>query len=136
EDVDDAWHAGFRGPAPWIAGEHHAAGRRAVIRTVARENLVASRRQARQLDRVLVRLGAAVGEEEDVDVARRDLGELRAEARARLGRHERVRVRERLDLLLDGPDDALVAVADVHAHQLAVEIDEPLSFGRPEVNPL
>src|SRR5439155_16284337 len=31
---------------------------------------------------------------------------------------------------------ALVAMADVHAHQLAVEVDEALAFGRPEVDAL
>ena len=31
---------------------------------------------------------------------------------------------------------ALVAVADVDAHQLAVEVDEALPFRRPEVNAL
>ena len=56
-----------------------------------------------------------------------------AEPRARLGRHERVRVRERRRLFLDRLDDALVAVADVHAHQLAVEVEVALAFGRPEV---
>ena len=77
---------------------------------------------------------AAVGEEEHVDVARRDLGEFRAETGARFRRHERVRVRQHLGLLLDGADDALVAMADVDAHQLAVEVDEPLAFRGPEVD--
>jgi hypothetical protein len=85
-----------------------------------------------QSSRVLVRLGAGVGEEEDVDVARADLGELFSQPRARLGRHERVRVGQRRGLILDGADDPLVAVADVDAHQLAVEVEEPLAFRRPE----
>ena len=58
------------------------------------------------------------------------------EARARLGGHEGVRVRQHLRLLLNRADDALVAVADVHAHQLAVEVDEALPFRRPEVDAL
>ena len=56
----------------------------------AREDLVPAGRQARELDGVLVRLRAAIGEEEDVDVAGRDLGQLRAQPCARLGRHERL----------------------------------------------
>ena len=57
----------------------HAAGGGAVIRAVAREDLVAAGREPRQLDRVLVGFGAAVGEEEHVDVAGRDRRELGAE---------------------------------------------------------
>ena len=109
---------------------------RAVIRAVAREDLVTAGRHPRELDRVLVRLGAAVGEEEDVDVAGRDLGQLRAQPRARLGRHERVGVGQHRRLVLDRLDHALVAVADVDAHQLAVEVDEALAFRRPEVDAL
>ena len=136
QDVDDPRDARLGRPAAWIACEHDAAGRRAVIGPVAGENLVAPRHEARELDRVLVRFGAAVGEEEHVDVARRDLGQLRPEPGARLGRHERVGVREHGHLLLDRADHALVAVADVHAHQLAVEVDEPLPFRRVEIDPL
>jgi hypothetical protein len=80
------------------------------------------------------RFGATVGEEERVDIARRDLRQLRTQARAHFGRHERVCVRERLRLVLDRVDDTLVAVTDVDAHQLAVEIDEALAFRRPEVD--
>ena len=109
-----------------------AAGGAAVIRAVERHHLVAAGVPPRDLDRVLVRLGAAVGEEEHLDVARADLGELAPEPRARLGGHERIGVGERFGLLLHGADDALVAVADVDAHQLAVEVEVPLPFGRPE----
>ena len=72
--------------------ERHAAGGRAVIRAIARQDLVPAGVQARQLDRVLVGVGAAVGEEEDVDVAGSELRELGAEAGARLGGHERIDV--------------------------------------------
>src|SRR5262249_60097047 len=43
-------------------------------------------------------------------------------------------VRQHRCLFLDRTYHALVAVADVDAHQLAVEIDEPLAFRRPEVD--
>ena len=95
EHVDDAGHARLGAPAPRVAGQRHRAVRAAVIRAVARQDLVAAGERARDLDRVLVGFGAAVGEEEHVDVAGRELGELGAELRARLRRHERVGVRER-----------------------------------------
>src|SRR5213082_3198868 len=38
--------------------------------------------------------------------------------------------------VLDRAHDARIAVADVHAHQLAVEVDEALAFRRPEVDAL
>ena len=56
--------------------------------------------------------------------------------RAHFGRHERVGVGERRRLILDRLDDARIAVADVDAHQLAVEVDEALAFRRPEVDAL
>ena len=136
EHVDDARHARFGGPAARIAGQRHRAGGAAVIRAVAREDLVAAGERARDLDRVLVGVGAAVGEEEDVDVAGREARQLRPELRARLGGHERARVRQHRRLLGDRARHALVAVADVHAHQLAVEVEVALAFRRPEVHAL
>ena len=65
-----------------------------------------------------------------------DFGELRAEARANFGGHERIGVGERCRLIGDGLDDALVAVSDVDRHELAVEVDEALAFGRVEINSL
>jgi len=134
EHVDDAGDARLRRPAPRVARERDAPAGRAVVRAVPRQNLLPSRGQPRQLDGVLVRFGAAVGEEEHVDVARGDFGELRTQARARFGRHERVHVGQRGGLPLDRGDDARIAVAGVHAHQLAVEVDEALAFGRPEIH--
>ena len=89
---------------------------------------------ARDFERVLVRIAAAVCEKEDVDVAGRDLGEPGAEARARLGGRRRARVRQDGDLILDGLDDARIRVPDVDAHQLAVEVDEALAVRRPQVD--
>src|SRR5258708_14866429 len=134
--MHDTRNARLRGPASRIAGERDAAGRGAVVRAIARENLVTSGRHPREPDRVLVGFGAAVGEKEDVDVAWRDLGELRAQPRARFGGHKRIRVRQHLRLLVNRVDDALVAVTDVDAHQLAVEVDETLALGRPKIDSL
>jgi hypothetical protein len=134
--VDDAGHTGLHGPAARVAGRRQAGAGAAMIRAIAREDLVAAGDEARDADGVLIGLGAAVGEEEHVDVAGTDLRQLLSQLRARLGRHERVRVGERRGLLLNRLDDALVAVADVDAHQLAVEVDVALAFGRPEVDAL
>src|SRR5207248_11404569 len=85
---------------------------------------------------ILVCFGAAVGEEEGINVARRDLRELRAQARAHVSGHEWIGISKRGGLLLDCANHALVAMPDVDAHQLTVEVDETLAFGCPEVNSL
>ena len=95
-----------------------------MIRAIAREDLLAARELARELDRVLVRLGATVREEGDVEVARRDLGKLLRPGAPGARAPERVRVGELLRLRGDRVDDPLVAVADVHRHQLAVEVED------------
>ena len=46
-----------------------------------------------------------------------------------------ISIGKRLRLLVNGVDDALVPVADVDRHQLAVEVDEAFPFRRPEINP-
>src|SRR5262249_17492300 len=48
--------------------------------------------------------------------------------------HKGIGICEGLRLLADGIDDALIAMANVHRHQLAVEVDKPLPVRRPEVN--
>ena len=120
-----------------IAGERDRAGRGAVIGAVAREDLLPAGEPARA---ILIAFSLASApplvKKKHVDVARRDLGQLRAQPRARLGRHERVGVGQHRRLVLDGLDHARVAVADVHAHQLAVEVEEALALGRPEVHAL
>ncbi len=101
-DAHDARDARLRRPAARIAGGHHDLARRAVIRAVAGHDLLAAGELARELDGVLVRLGAAVGEEEDVDVAGADLRQLGAQPGAWLGGHERIRVGQSLHLGVDG----------------------------------
>jgi hypothetical protein len=39
-------------------------------------------------------------------------------------------------LIFDRLDHTLVAVPDVDAHELAVEVDEAFAFGRPEIDAL
>ena len=80
----DADQARLVRPAARVAGERHRAHRRAVVRAVAGEDLVAARVVAGELDRVLDRLGAAEREEDLVEVARQDLGQLLRRAAPRI----------------------------------------------------
>src|SRR5206468_3316078 len=68
------------------------------------------------------------------DVAGCELRELRAKTRAHFGGHERIGISKRRGLLLDSANHPLIAVSDVDAHQLAIEVNEPLSLRRPEVD--
>jgi hypothetical protein len=136
QHVNHSGHPRLGAPPARIARERHRAVRSTVIRAVPGKNLVAPRIGPRQLDRVLVGIRTAVGEEEDVDVSGRELRELRTEPAAHLRRHERVRVGQRRRLLLNGANDPLVVVSGIDAHQLAVEIEVALPIGRPEVDPL
>ncbi len=124
------------GPAARVAGEGHRPEGRAVVGAIAGEDLVPAGVVAGELDRVLDRLGAAEGEEDLVEVAGQDLGQLRAEPPADLGREAGHDVLELRRLLGDRVDDPPVAVADVHRHQLAVEVEDPLALGRVEVDAL
>ena len=133
EHAHDARDAGLGGPAARVAGERDRAGRRAVVAAVARDDLVPARVPARELDRVLVRLGAAVREERHRQVAGRDLGEQLPEPRARLGRHRRPDRRELLGLLLDRRDHLRVAVADRDVDELRGEVEVALAVVVPEV---
>src|ERR1035438_23563 len=97
---------------------------------------MASGKKARDLDSVLGRFSAAIGEEERIDIARSNLRQLRSQPRPWFRRHEWIRIAQHRCLLGNGPDDALIAVSDVDRHQLAVEVDEALPFRRPEINAL
>src|SRR5208282_4169236 len=123
EHMNDARNARLRGPSARIAGKTHRPSGCAMIRTITRQDLVATSEEARDLDGVLVGLGAAVGEEEGVDIARCDLGKLRAQTRPNFCSHKGVRISKRRRLFADGLNDALIAVTDVDGHELAVEVD-------------
>src|SRR5436305_9387240 len=105
-----------------------------MVRAIARDDLMASGEEASNLDSVLVGLGTAIGEEECVDIAGCDLGQLGSQSRPRLCRHKRIRIGKRLRLVVNCLNDALVSVSDVHGHELAIKINEALPFGRPEVD--
>ncbi len=134
--ADDPVDRRLVGPAARVAGERHGPEGGAVVRPVAGEHLGPAREVAGELDRVLDRLRPAEGEEDLVEVARHDLGHLRAEAGPDLGGEGRLDVLQLRRLGRDRVDDPAVAVADVHRHQLAVEVDDPAAFGRVEVDPL
>ena len=51
-----------------------------------------------------------------------------------LGGRIRVHIRELVELIDDGVNHPLIAVANVHAHQLAVEIQIALAVGVPEIH--
>ncbi len=133
-DAHDAGNARLRGPAPGIPGERERTRRPPVIRTIAHEDLVAPGDDTRHADRVLHRFRAAVREEEGVDVAGRDLGQLRPKPRPHFRGHEGIGVGQGGRLLLDGLHHLGMGVADVRAHELAVEVQVALAFGRPEVD--
>src|SRR3989442_1695045 len=135
-DAEDARDAGFRCPPARIASEREGAGGSAVVRPVSRRNLVTPGEHSRDADRIFVRLRPAVSKEEGVDVSGCDLGELCAQSRAHLSGHERVGIGEFCGLLVNCASYALIAMPDVHAHQLTIEVDETLSFRRPEVDSL
>src|SRR5687768_4316146 len=101
-----------------------------MVRAISRPNLVTPAIHSRNADGVLVRLGAAVGEEEGIDVTGCDLAELHGQARAYFRGHERISIGKDCGLFLDRSDHTLVAVPDVDAHQLAIEVDEALVVRR------
>src|SRR5512132_3335165 len=59
QHADDPGDPRLGGPAPRVAGERDRPRGRAVVRAVARDDLVAAGVPTGKLDRVLVRLGAA-----------------------------------------------------------------------------
>src|SRR5215813_9745910 len=137
--IENSYYArdsGLRRPAARIASEGDAACGRAVVRAITRHDLVPTREEAGNLDRVLVGFGSAVRKKEGVDIARSDFCKLRSQASAWLGCHEGISVSEYGSLLIDCLNDPFVAVSDVHTHQLGVEIDEALPFRRPKINAL
>ena len=127
--------AGLVRPAARVAGQGDSAVRRAVVRAIPRDDLVAPRVETRELDRVLVRLGARVREERHGEVAGRHLGEHAPEPRARLVRHRRPDRAELVRLLLDRRDDLRVLVPDVEIHELRGEVEVALAVVVPEVAP-
>src|SRR5205809_2145567 len=103
---------------------------------MARDHLLATGHQARQAQRILVRFSTAQGEEESLQVTWRQLGQQLSKASADLGGELWRGEGEGAGLLGDRLGHATVSVTDVHAHQLAVEVDVALAVGVPEIDPL
>ena len=133
EDARDARDAGLGEPATRIAGERDRAARRSVVRAVARDHLLAAGHPAGGLDRVLVRLGAAVREERVVQVAGHHLGDEAGELRPLVVRHRRADRAELVGLVLDRLDHARVLVADGDVDELRSEVEVALAVVVPEV---
>ena len=137
EHVHDPGDAGLVGPAAGVARECYRPRGGAVVGAVAGEDLVTPGHGSGDADGVLVGLGAPEGEERLLDVAGEQLGELAAEQRPGLGGGDGgVGVSERFGLARDRLDDAGVPMADVHAHELAVEVQVALAVGVVEVDAL
>ena len=135
-DAHHTGHAGLRRPAPWVASEADGPVGRSVVTAIAHQDLVAPREHAHCLDGVLVRFRTTEGVEERVQVTGNQFCQAHREFRADLGCHAGVGIRQRGGLILNGFDHLGMAVADVHAHQLTVEIDPALSFGSVQVDAL
>ena len=121
------------GPAPWLAREVDGETGVAVVRAVERHHLAAAGVQPRHADRVLVGVGAAVGEEDLVHAVGREVDDaLRGLAARRVGVLRRDRS-QRGRLVLDRLDDLRVLVADVDVHELAREVEVLLAIEIPEV---
>ena len=118
-------HAGLGGPPAGLAGERDRAGGGPVIAAVGGEDLVPAGVHPGHPQRVLVGLGAAVGEEDLGQVAGGALGDHPGGLRAHVvggGRRDGGQAR---GLLLDGGDHPRVLVPDVDVHQLAGEVEIP-----------
>ena len=88
--------------------------------------------EARDLDRVLVGLASACGEDRLRQVARRDLREEPGQGGAALLAERRRDVADAFGLLLDGTHDARVAVPEVHVDETGAEIeDAPVARVQP-----
>ena len=133
EKADDPRDARLGGPAARVARRGDRACGRAVVRAVARHDLVPSCKPARELDRVLVRLGAAVREERHRQIARRHLGEEARQLGALLVRHHRPDRAEPVSLLLDRGDHLRVLVPDRDVDELRREVEVALPVEIPEV---
>ena len=134
--ADHTHETWFVRPPARIAGQRHGPHGGPVIGAIAREHLRPTGEVPGELDRVLDRFRSAEGEEHLVEVARHDLGELGSQPRAGLRRERRMDELQPGRLLGDRAHDALVAVTDVHRHQLAVEVEDPLALGRVQVDAL
>ena len=124
-------HARLAGPAPRVAGHRDRRRRRPVVAAVGGEHLVPAGVAAGHADGVLRRLGAAVGEEHHVEVARRQLGDQPGGLAAGVVGVDRGDRAQLVGLLLDRRDQLGVLVADVDVDELAGEVEVASCPRRP-----
>ena len=122
--MDDAGDPRFGRPTAVVAAERHRALRLAVEGTPLRQDLVALREEAGDLDRVLVRLAPTGREDRLREVAGRDLREKARERGAALLAERRSHVTDALGLLLDRTHDLGVPVSEVDVDQSGREIED------------
>ena len=125
--------AGLRRPAAGLTGQRDRRGGRTVVAAVGRQDLVATRVQPGHSHRVLVGLGAAVGEE---DLVRATPGACAADRRRRLAagvvREHRRHHAQLVGLVLDRLDEPRVLVAQVQVDQLRGEVEVAVAVVVPE----
>ena len=119
-------------PAPGVAGHRDRPCGRAVIAAVGGEDLVPPGVQPGHAQRVLRRLGAAVREEDHVEVAWGQVGDEAGRlAPVRVGERRRDRAQP-AGGLLDGGHDPRVLVPDVQVDELRGEVQVAPAFVVPE----
>ena len=134
--MNHAGDAGFVCPAPMIAGQRHRARCCAVIRAVAGDDLVTTGEVPRHLERVLICFRAAEREEKLFEITRHHVGEFFAKSGAHFTRHTWSGIHQLFGLLLNRLNHPLIAVTDVDAHQLRIEIEIALAMSIPKINAL
>ena len=131
EHPHDARHPRPHRPAARVARRAHTAHRRAVIAAVAGNDLVASSKQLRHLDGVLVGLRAAQREEALGEAGH--LGQLLAQRGPHVGGKARPGEAHGIDLILDRLQDLRMLVPDVDVDQLAGKIEPGVAVAVEEV---
>src|SRR5206468_5086704 len=109
-------------PAPRVARCRDRARGGAVVGAVANDDLVASGHPTRELDRIFVRLSAAVREEGVVQVAGHALGDQAGKLRALVVRDSGCDRAQPVGLLLDRGDQLWVLVAEREVDELRGEV--------------
>ena len=133
EEAHDAAVGVVVRPAARVAGHVDRGVGAAVIRAVARQHLVAAGVQPGHPHRVLVGVGAAVGEEHLVQLTGGALGDQPRRLRAGVVDVLRRDGAQLGGLGLDGGDDFRVLVADVGVHQLGGEVQQPVAVAVPHI---
>ena len=134
EELDESGNSGFERIASRLAGQIARAEGRAVIASVAREDLVASCVHTGDFDRVLVGVGSGVGEKDLAHVVRHEFKNHLRELRSRFARVGGRDIADLLRLSLDRVDYLPVSEADVEVDELRRHIGVPLAVIVPHID--